>query len=1240
MGMLAAYDQSCMAVTCLLALPHSPLVYQTATEMVLTIALVNVVNRTNIDNFVQWSVENNISLLCMTESPKKPSYSGDYEIIHSPLEERGASILIIDRQLKYKAPFVRRRHVVIKIVGVQLLIHLWYIQPQVANSPEEEELEKLLGKTCTGVVHLGDLNARSKLLENTDTTRGRRLAEAVQRGNYVILNEPGVPTFRRHRSTETSIVDWVIVSDNIRTRAKLEVLPALFGTDHELLILTLAYKGEILEKSKLKVIAPGPFLRRIQQTTDDDDIAGWFEKLMDAVTHAQKVKIKRRPEPLTEELRVLRNQLEELLATIRSNRGTSSHLWAKYRELSALYSRRDREIKSRAKFDEIRRLKGRGFYAKYREISGKAKRVTKISHGDALLGGKEAGQLLLDHFFPPEAPDDYTLPENLPPDDEPLTKVEIDTAMKHFTANTAPGITGISFDLLKQWYSRKTNYFIKLLSDWYSSGIYPDELKNGLVIAIKKGNSAQATIGNVRPITLSETIARWYERIVDTRLMHYAESRQLLSLDQYGFRAGLSAEDAARRLQDIREANTERFELIIQTDVKSAFDRVTHSAIINALINARFPGNLIRIITSFIMERRASMMIGEDWVTTVVRRGVPQGSCLGPHLYILTTNVMLTALRDEMQRATSTKSELIAYADDVVLITSASNTNRVRNRGQSLVQTMNTELSRVGLTLSMDKLKFMMKGFPEGSTIHWNGVDRPLEPTMKILGITFSQEGNFHRHIQLMENKAIGLFQQYHSMVYSGLSADCRRLLALGAIAPKLNYGACVWYDRLDRDDQLALERITRIVGKMVTAAPYHAGKATVALLSKALPFHLNCQFRSEFAKKTASMKLSDELDLAFTRRDHPHPSTWKVRDFQPTVATTNAAARIAADLYLFTDGSRYQDEDGTHVGAAVVALNGDAPSESSVRTIHMLKLHDKNTVFQAELLAIKHACQEAEKSAPGTKVAILTDSLSSLQAIKQPTPQGKLVADCHDAIDRATSSGVLLTLHHVKAHVGIPGNEAADAAAKLAATNGETTRLRTPPAMVASDIKRKLYQTYDSWFKTKGAASAKDFFDGPLDPSLKRAKITSATSTLYSGHGWNLTSYRYGFKGAGSDCSCGQKQTSKHLLIDCPKYMGDNINAARKAGISHLDFTAPWNELRSHPRLHDYIYDRAQQLNRRVREDNFPYIVVRDLSVDLYKLSLKDEDNDVYPEETKYCLPIHSDRHLSEFHAIRGWHK
>lgn len=1205
--------------------------------MVLTIALVNAQNRNNIDNFISWCNENKISLLCVTEASDRLR-ADDYDIIHSPVGDRGVAVVITDKSLNYKCPHAKRRHIVIKIVGVRLLINLWYLPPN--SEPEEvNELEKLLEKSARGVVHLGDFNARTRVFEDHETPRGRKLFEAAERGNFIPLNQPGVPTFHRHGARgETSIIDWVLVSSEIRTRAKLEVLPALFNSDHELLLVTLAYRGETLEEPVHKVIAPGPFLRRIQQTTADGDTADWFVKLMDAVTFAQKVKSKRRPEPPSEELRVLREQLNDLMATIRKNRGTSSHLWSTYRQLSSLYKEKEVVEKNRNEYLRVNRLKDKSFYAECRKLADKTRKVSQLKHGNAVLKGTEASRLLIDHFFPDEEPGDYTLPDELPPDDQPLTQVEMEVALSHFESNSAPGKSGVSFTLLKQWYAKKTDYFWRLFTQWYSSGIYPEELKESLVVALIKDKRMQTTVNNVRPVCISETIARWYERIVDTRLMHYLETRKLLSADQFGFRPGLSAEVAARKLQDIREENNKKFELIIQTDVKSAFDKISHKSIIDALVRAELPGNVIRIITSFINERRASMYMGEDWVTTVVRRGVPQGSCLGPHLYVLTTNMMLTVLRNEMDRMKTSKSELVAYADDVVLVTSGNSMQSVTRSGERLVQIMGTELSKVGLSLSMDKLKFMVKGTRPGVKLHWRGQHQELVEFMKILGVTFDRDGTFKQHVKLLEDKANQVIRQFTPLLKGGLSMPCRRQLALQTIVPKLDYAASVWYDKLDAKSRQGMQRITRVIGKAITGAPYHAGKHSAALLSKTLPFHLHCKKKVLFSK-LATCK--DELDLKLNMTDHPHPAMWRSRNYGDTVMSTDETSAMNADLYLFTDGSRFTDATGTHVGAAVVAMRGSPHDILSAETIVSLKLGSLNSVIQAELLALKHACMEAEKAEAGTKVVILSDSLSSLQSIRSPRPTFKLAVECQHYIDMAKERGVHLSLHHVKAHIGVVGNEKADESAKRAAIYGDPVEIPASYALAKGKVMDQLKTDYQNWFSSgrNKDSAVRDFFTGPDDPALKRAIVTPLNMSFYSGHGWNLNSLRYGFGRSGSYCSCGSVQTSKHVLVDCPRYMADNLTVALKNGISRSEFLGPWEELRAHPKFHEYLNARAPKLNASLRDDNTAYIEILEAMIPLRGLSVEDElaSEDGGPGAGN-LLPIYSDRHLSHFGVTGGW--
>lgn len=1204
--------------------------------MVVKIALINIAKRKKIKDVINWASDQGISIICLTEAPESVTYDGDHELIIKQGKDFGVAAVILDHQLVYKTPYVKRTHLVLKLVG-SIMIHLWYLSPS-KKTDEELELASLLEKPTKSVIHLGDMNARTRALERTDNQRGRNLADAAERGKFRLLNEPGIPTYTRHgNDSHTSIIDWVLITEDLVPNTKLEVLPPISKLDHSALLITLSTREEVRNASKKVVVAPAPFLSKIQQITTDDETDDWFGKLMEAVKYAQKVRQKKKHQPLTEELKALRNQINQLMKQIRQSRGTDTHLWKQCKEMQALYKEKQDEAEIEAGRQTKWKLTTTLLFKECKAIQKRAPKVTYVQRGDEQVRGNEACQILLDHFYPLEETEDVIVPEDLPPNDPPLTSVEVETALSHFEKNSAPGHSGVSFDLLKKWYALKKGYFTKLFSEWYNAGQYPDELKRAMVIGLTKNKSQPPTPENVRLITLTETIARWYERIVDTRLIFILEEKKMLSPDQFGFRPGMSAEDAAVRLREIRDRNKGKVELVIQTDVSKAFDKLSHKAIVQTLVDKKLPGNMIRIIASFISERQTSMMLGEDWVTTQIRRGVPQGSCLGPHLYVLTTNLMLETLREQMNNAGPTTNELVAFADDVVVVSAARKDNWSTGVAENLIESMKNELAKVGLTMSETKLKFMMRGSAQTSKIVWKGSERDLEESMKILGVTFGRDNDFDKHVTEMEQKAAQFVRDFNSLIYSGLPFERRQTLAKTMMIPSLLYGAQTWYPKTKRDQRQTLERMTRVVGKVVTGAPENAGKAAVALMSKMLPFHLQVRAKS---------LLHDELQRAKERMeatavDYGHPSTWKQRTFGATIDTDELVRLVNADVYLFTDGSRFTDDDGTHVGAAVVEVVPLDDETESIQTVVACKLGESNTVFEAEMTAIKEAALKAASYPPGKKVAIMTDSLSSLCAIKSPTPRSKLTIACQKAIDATREKGIELTLHHVKAHVGVSGNESADAAAKHSATTGDMCVVPKSRTTMKRKIEQTLYDQFDMWYKSdKSGRTIKQFFDGPFDPALKKAKIAVHTAAFYSGHSWNLESMRFGYKGAQVNCRCGPPQSTVHVLTNCKLYMAENIRAAQAAGISIDEFLRPWQELKNHSNFHWYVNSRALPLSRQLMIDNLPHCEMESLRRAFYRLSTaEDSDLPEEPLEEPDQWPPHSDRFLSAFDVKTRWH-
>ncbi|CAG4941034.1 unnamed protein product, partial [Parnassius apollo] len=199
--------------------------------------------------------------------------------------------------------------------------------------------------------------------------------------------------------------------------------------------------------------------------------------------------------------------------------------------------------------------------------------------------------------------------------------------------------------------------------------------------------------------------------------------------------------------------------------------------------------------------------------------------------------------------------------------------------------------------------------------------------------------------------------------------------------------------------------------------------------LARLTPIHIKINELAiiETTKLTGTSKYLPtdiSLDTPSKPEERLHPSRRKIIHYQEA----NNAQEVNQILlenthHIYTDGSRHDEKVG---GAFVVYCpNGKIITRK-------LKLHSSCSVFQAELKAIEQACVWlADKHIPNA--AILTDSKSGLQEIGNPNSTNQIVTNIHRMLDNHSLS---VNFIWVKAHTGIAGNEAADLAAKAAATS------------------------------------------------------------------------------------------------------------------------------------------------------------------------------------------------------------
>jgi len=196
-----------------------------------------------------------------------------------------------------------------------------------------------------------------------------------------------------------------------------------------------------------------------------------------------------------------------------------------------------------------------------------------------------------------------------------------------------------------------------------SKGEIPEDFKTGKVTPIFKTGSKHQ-MDNYRPITVLPVCSKILERCIHTQLMNHLETHKLLSEHQFGFRRKRSTEIAATIFVDSIRKNIDEGKMsgAIFIDLSKAFDTLSHSQIISNLENYGVRDVERELFVNYLFNRKQqvnflNVLSGSESVTC----GVPQGSILGPLLFLLSFDGVVNALKD---------CNILMYADDTVMFTS------------------------------------------------------------------------------------------------------------------------------------------------------------------------------------------------------------------------------------------------------------------------------------------------------------------------------------------------------------------------------------------------------------------------------------------------------------------------------------------------------------------------------------------------------------------------------------------
>ncbi|PNF20902.1 hypothetical protein B7P43_G11183 [Cryptotermes secundus] len=331
------------------------------------------------------------------------------------------------------------------------------------------------------------------------------------------------------------------------------------------------------------------------------------------------------------------------------------------------------------------------------------------------------------------------------------TSTEIFKIIKSLTTKRSHGYDEISVEVLKISSPFIISPLTYISNKMLSAGVFPDRLKYAEIKPCYKGG-CENDPSNYRPISLLTSFSKIFEKIVLSRLNQHIHDHNIIVNEQFGFRRQSSTAKASYvLLNEILEAlNKQKVVGGVFCDLKKAFDSVNHEILLSKLQYYGIQGRFYDLIASYLSDRHQRVLITDiemsntirsDW--DIVRHGVPQGSILGPLLFLFYINDLSTIFNSTVKP--------VLFADDTSLVIS-SNNNLQYNRDVNIsFDCLNEWFKSNLLTLNFSKTKhvqFAAKSCPNtGVMVNYCNNVIPNSTEVKFLGIIVESTCTWKAHI-------------------------------------------------------------------------------------------------------------------------------------------------------------------------------------------------------------------------------------------------------------------------------------------------------------------------------------------------------------------------------------------------------------------------------------------------------------------------------------------------------------
>ena len=662
-----------------------------------------------------------------------------------------------------------------------------------------QDIQSFLDSLPSPGIMCGDFNAHSPKWGGTRLNNKGTIVEnlLLHNTNLFLLNSYKTPTHFCSATGSYSTIDLTLVSTSLTASLSWSTHPDLCDSDHFPIIITQnTVNPQISQSTRKWILSKADWPMFTSLTADihlippTDSIDHDITQFTQFITQAAEITIpKTHPSPKNRPVPWWSPEIKTAL----KKRNAALNRYKKTHDLTHLIEYKKLRAKTRYLLRSAKKQSWISFVASInqpvssstmwsdiKKLTGKKQTFTIPSlslNNQSYHSPSEISQLLADEYakisdnssFDPLFISHKLITENSPidfsthdpqapsfPYNLPITEDEVLRAIASCSKKSAPGLDQITTNMLQHLHQNSITYFTSLLNRIFFTNSYPTKWKIALVIPLLKPLKDPTHPSSYRPISLLNVLSKILEKIINSRLIWFLETNEILNTSQFGSRRKRSTLMALADLDaQIHEAHASGSPLFsVFFDMENAFPRVWTYHICTVLHNIGLRGTLPLILQSFLSNR--SFQVRLTNATSDIKtqqNGIPQGSPLSGTLFLLAIN--------DITKIIPSPLKTIIFVDDLSIHLRSNHSIRALRLLQDAIDKIHSWLSSKGFRISIQKTKSIifqkprtkMRSLPRPLTIANTPI--PQAEIVKVLGLLFHTRHSWIPHIKATKAKCL-----------------------------------------------------------------------------------------------------------------------------------------------------------------------------------------------------------------------------------------------------------------------------------------------------------------------------------------------------------------------------------------------------------------------------------------------------------------------------------------------------